>query len=64
MLGDAVLVVGLEKTSNNVCFVSVRPHASLWDVYGEVLFRPEDGGQRSRRRRGASGVQRWFCVCR
>jgi hypothetical protein len=45
MLGDAVLVVGLEETANDVCVVSIRPHAGLWDVVCEVLFGPEDGGR-------------------
>lgn len=47
MLGDAIIVGSLEKTSNDVCVVSVCPHPSLWDVYSEVLFRPEDCRQRS-----------------
>jgi hypothetical protein len=45
MLGDAVLIVGLEETANDVCVVSVRPHAGLRDVVCEVLFGPEDGGR-------------------
>ena len=44
MLRDAVLVVGLEKTANDVRVVAVRPHASLRDVCCEVRFGPEDGG--------------------
>lgn len=49
MLRDTVLVVGLEKASDDVCVVSVRPHSGLRNVHGEVLFGPEDGGGRRRR---------------
>ena len=45
MLRDAILIVGLEKAANDVCIVAVRPHASLRDVWYEVLFGPEDGGR-------------------
>jgi hypothetical protein len=45
VLRDAVLVVGLEETANDVCIVAVRPHASLRDICCEVLFGPEDGGR-------------------
>jgi hypothetical protein len=46
VLRDAVLVVGLEETADDVCVVAVRPHASLRDVCCEVRFGPEDGGRR------------------
>jgi hypothetical protein len=44
MLGDTVLVIGLEKTADTICVVPVCPHAGVWDVVCKVLFGPEDGG--------------------
>jgi hypothetical protein len=45
VLRDAVLVVGLEETADDVCVVAVRPHTSLRDVCCEVRFGPEDGSR-------------------
>ena len=51
MLGDAVLIIRLEETSDDIRIVPVRPHSSLRYIRREVLLWPEDLG-RLRRRRG------------
>jgi len=43
MLGDTVLTIGLEKTTDNICVVPVCPYAGFWDVLCKVLFDGDDG---------------------
>lgn len=42
MLRHIVLVICLEKPSNNICIIPVRPYSSLGKVWHEVLFWLED----------------------